>query len=176
MQVLFGEIALSRRFAGLNIDLFSPFGTACPNPKCRHPLSLADVRGGWSTDRNKYTTRCPMCTREFVPRFTVHSEAADWMGSEGRGTPLWCEWLSPWVLRKEILSVLFQDGVEALLSSSKSKQLDSAESDEATTIFWNAVVAFRLLGLPYGFLLCSVDGPVTFANVLSIPLDVPYEP
>lgn len=32
----------------------------------------------------------------------------------GPGSPLWCEYLSPWVLRKEVQNILLTDGIEAL--------------------------------------------------------------
>ena len=89
VQVVFCEVALEELFRGLHVDLLSPFGTACPNPRCRHPLSLYQLRAGWSTDCNRYTMTCPICEREFIPRFTVHSESSDWIGSAGRGSILW---------------------------------------------------------------------------------------
>mmetsp|Transcript_15916 Transcript_15916/g.16051 ORF Transcript_15916/g.16051 Transcript_15916/m.16051 type:complete len:435 (+) Transcript_15916:871-2175(+) len=163
-QVLLGEHSLNSLYAGIHIDLFSPFGTACPNPRCRHPLSLMEVRQGWAPITDKYTTRCPNCKREFVPRFTVHCDSQDWIGSEGRGSVLWCEWLSPWVLRKQVLSLAENEGVESLLSP-------SLQQAQRIVIFWNLIVCFRLLGLPYAFLLCNYDSTLSLARVFSVPLD-----
>jgi hypothetical protein len=156
--MLVGEKLLASMFPGLEIDLAHPLGASCPNPRCPRaglPLSIAELQRGWGTqglpeDANRYTTRCITCTSDFVPRFTVFSTAEDWVGSEGPGTPLWCELLSPWTLRKEIFNVLFQDGIDALLSKDFRRS-----SIQHAILFWNAIVAFRLHGLPYAFLLCD---------------------
>jgi hypothetical protein len=51
-----------------------------------------------------------LCTgntgRKFVARFSVFSEAVGWEGSTGPNTVLWCEYLTPWVLRKEVHTIL----------------------------------------------------------------------
>ena len=166
--MLFGENTLEAMFPGLNIDLFSPFGTACPNLRCGHPLSLSELRDGWTPDPNRYTTRCPKCGREFVPRFTVDCTSGDWVGSEGRGSSLWCELLSPWVLRKEVNNVIFQDGIETLLSPSFR-----APMSQGAAIFWSMIVTFRLLGLPIAFLLCDSNSPSApnLPATFLIPLD-----
>ena len=86
--------------------------------------------------------------RRFVPRFSVHSTAADWVGSTGPGTPLWCEYLSPWVLRKKVETILLNDGIESLVSPQFRRS-----SPASATIFWNLVVWFMEFSLPLGFLL-----------------------
>lgn len=166
MQVLLGEQTLSLVFPDLHIDLFSPFGTVCPSNRCKHALTQEETQRGWTSDPNRYTTSCPLCGREFVPRFTVHCSAADWVGSEGLGSALWSEFLSPWTLRKELDTVLFQDGLDALLSPSFRM------SERGSAIFWNSIVHFRMLGLPLTFLLCQSNALApTVAAALLVPLD-----
>ena len=58
---------------------------------------------------------------------------------------LWCELLSPWVLAKEIKTILIEDGVKTFLKPSFRVSHH--------VIFWNMILAFRLYGLPYVFLL-----------------------
>jgi hypothetical protein len=118
-------------------------------------------------DPNKYTTRCRVCGGQFVPRFTVQCDAPDWIGtdtasggssgstnggSDSNSKVLWCELLSPWALRKEMFTVLFRDGVAALLSPDFR-----ASSTQRAVLFWNAIIAFRVRGLPYAFMLTPAD-------------------
>ncbi|CBJ25874.1 conserved unknown protein [Ectocarpus siliculosus] len=56
------------------------------------------------------------CGRRFVSRFSVHSTAEGWEGTTGPGTPLWCEYLPPWVLRKEFHTILSAYGVQYVCS------------------------------------------------------------
>lgn len=96
-----------------------------------------------------------------------------------QGTPLWCEYLSPWVLRKEFHNILAWYGVQYLCSARFREGLGPAwEEDEESrglsgrsggrdaggggtravdrTIFWNLVVHFRDSRLPLTFLLEDV--------------------
>jgi len=96
----------------------------------------------------------PPPLRRFVARFSVHCTAPDWMGSTGPGTPLWCEYLSPWVLRKEVQTILLNDGIESLLSP-QFRKAHTASS----TIWWNLILWCRDFALPIAFLLQdSVEG------------------
>ncbi|CAM9505594.1 unnamed protein product, partial [Choristocarpus tenellus] len=56
------------------------------------------------------------CRRRFVARFSVACSDPNWEGSTGKGTPLWCEYLPPWVLQKEVHTILASYGVEFLCS------------------------------------------------------------
>jgi hypothetical protein len=52
-----------------------------------------------------------------VPHFCVQSSASTFVGSRGPETPLMCERLSPWVLQKEIRSVMSdEEGTSNLLN------------------------------------------------------------
>ena len=125
-------------------------GKPCP---LKRPLTLQEIYEGWDLgNANKYTTTCKACKREFVPRFTVHCLSKSWVGHEGPKTPLWCELLSPWTLRKELFNVLFEEGVEHLISPSFRHP---SLSTQHAVLFWNLLISFRLQGLPYAFLLCG---------------------
>lgn len=154
-QMAVAENLLVGMFPSLCIDLQNPLGMSCPNATCtlKRPLTLEEIYEGWEEgDPNKYTTKCPTCAREFVPRFTVMCRSKSWVGSEGPKTPLWCELLSPWTLRKELFTVLFEEGVEHIISPSFRHP---TLSPQHCVLFWNALISFRLQGLPYSFLLCG---------------------
>lgn len=95
-----------------------------------------------------------------------------------QGTPLWCEYLSPWVLRKEFHNVLSAYGVQYLCSERFREGLGPAEDEENPeerrfssvggsggggdgaravdqTVFWNLVVHFGEHCLPITFLLAE---------------------
>jgi hypothetical protein len=180
-HMLAAERLLESSFPGLAIDLRNPMGSSCPSVKCRKAerevLSIGELFRGFTTpssvqmqaaygpsfsgtgDPNKYTTRCPHCGYQFVPRFTVKCDAKGWMGASSvgcvaekgtAGQVLWCELLSPWTLRKEMFNVLFQDGVSSLLSDEFHRS-----SVQHAVVFWNAIITFRLRGLPYAFMFCN---------------------
>lgn len=161
-HMLVCERMLSSHFPDLSINLCHQFGTVCPGPKCnlKRPLTISEIYHGFEPpDANKYTTRCFDCGIEFVPRFCVDCSSEDWQGSEGPGTTLWCELLSPWTLRKEVLQILSQDGAEFLISKSFRQS-----STQHAAIFWNIIIAFRLCGLPYSFLLSNRSLTVAFPS------------
>jgi dDENN domain len=145
------ENLLGNLFPDLEIDFNHPCGASCPNPKCCKSQSIAHIFGGFSRDPNAYTSKCYSCGHLYVPRFTVQCSSLLWEGSEkiGPGSILWCEFLSPWVLRKEVLIMLFDGGVKELIPTSGLKNL----SFRNPVVFWNMVISFRLLGLPYSRIL-----------------------
>ena len=165
-QFAVAEALLERTFPALSVDLAHPMGTQCPGrPRApcpaQRPLTLAEVARGWTPgDSNAYTTRCVHCSTVFVPRFAVTCAAPGWEGSEGPATPLWCEMLSPWTLRKEFLGVLLADerGVGALAGP----EARDAHKPQTAVVFWNALLAFRARGLPYTFLLTDSDVATAF--------------
>lgn len=157
-HIALGEQMLTNQFPGLSICLDHPLGMSCPGfpgKPCplNRTLDLHEVFNGWEIgDPNEYTTRCFSCGRKFVPRFTVDYLSLPPSGTSSEATrqPLWCELLSPWALRKEIFSIIFQDGVDALVSP--EFRCDSHHA----VLFWNAIIEFRLYGLPLAFLLAPV--------------------
>jgi hypothetical protein len=162
-QVTLADRTLDMRYSDLIIDLVNKDGTACPNFSCRKSLRIFEIIDNFSTDANKYTVKCPHCSREFVPRFTVHSSNDDWVGSTGVGSLLWCELLSPWVLQKEILNDIDTMGIESIVSCDFRNGEVNAQS---SVVFWNMMVYFRLYGLPYAFLITE-----KLSMAFLIPLD-----
>ena len=71
------------------------------------------------------------------------------MGSKGPASPLMCERLSPWVLQKEIRTVMAdREGIENLLSP----QWREGENKNAV-LWWNLVLSCMRYRLPFTFLL-----------------------
>ena len=157
-QMILAEDLLVSLFPGLTINLQHPLGMSCPgypNKPCplKRPLTLDEILDGWEIgNTNKYTTICYECNKEFVPRFTVECRSKNWIGSEGSRAPLWCELLSPWTLRKEVFTILFEEGVDHLISPSFRHP---SLSQQHAVLFWNTIIALRLRGLPYSFMLCG---------------------
>ena len=139
------ESLLEYVYPNLVIDTSSDSCTDC---SC--PLTEQDVVKGWRPcSFRDYTTQCPKCKHRFVPRFTVSTTAPDFEGSQGLGTPLYCEFLSPWVLRKEFHSLIKgRHGLEEVLKPSWR-----TGTEIEATLFWNLIVCCRRNRLPYTFLL-----------------------
>merc|ERR1712238_230322 len=114
-QIIFGESILEDVYPDISIDTDNEF---CP--RCNSLLSDNDVVDGWTPcDSQDYTTKCAVCPQKFVPRFCVQSTSSSFLGSRGPGTPLFCERLSPWVLEKELRTVMCdQKSEERLLGPS----------------------------------------------------------
>ncbi|CAM9863570.1 unnamed protein product, partial [Ectocarpus fasciculatus] len=73
------------------------------------------------------------CGRRFVSRFSVHSTVEGWEGTTGPGTPLWCEYLPPWVLRKEFHTILSAYGVQYVCSERFRRGLGPLEDSTGPT-------------------------------------------
>jgi len=114
-------------------------------PKCQFQMSGENIRMGWGRDPNDYTTTCPKCQRKFVAFFTVKTSLSDWTGSRGIGTELFCEFLPPWTLEKEVRSIMLNNHASFVCS----RHLRLAKP----TVFWNLVIYFKELNLPLSFLL-----------------------
>lgn len=141
-------------YPDLEICLSHPEGTNCPNLKCQRTLSFIEIISNFTSNVHQYTGICPHCDIEFVPRFTVYSSLDTWIGSEGLGSLLWCEFLSPWTLQKEVLNIIESNGIAFIISSGFRESAPSYSS-QYSTIFWNLMVYFRYYGLPYAFLITS---------------------
>ena len=83
-------------------------------------------------------------------------------GSQGPSTPLFCEFLSPWVLRQELHNEVRSDeGISAILRPEwRSK------ADLNSTLWWNLIVFFNRYKLPVTFLLQG-----SFKNRLITPIE-----
>ena len=99
------------------------------------------------------------------PFSPANSSAADPEGSStspsssssnksGDSYEFWCELLSPWVLGKELLNILYQDGIYSVLDCHFLRPGNSV-SVQRMIVFWNMLISFRLRGLPYTFLLSN---------------------
>lgn len=144
-QIALGENLLEIVFPDISVDTENE---TCP--RCNFLLSDDDVVAGWSAgDENDYTTSCPSCTQRFVPHFCVQSTSEKFMGSRGPASPLMCERLSPWVLQKEIRSVMNEpEGIENLLSPEWRE-----EAYKNAVLWWNLVLSCMRYRFPFSFLL-----------------------
>jgi pentatricopeptide repeat protein len=118
-------------------------------PDCSHTLTETDVVDGWSPGKfDDYKTCCPKCKHRFVPRFSLSTTAEGFTGSQGVSTPLFCEFLSPWVLRKEFHHIVkSESGIAHMLRPEWRKDGIRA------ALFWNLIISCRRYRLPFTFLL-----------------------
>ncbi|VEU44558.1 unnamed protein product [Pseudo-nitzschia multistriata] len=144
-QLELGESLLEFLYPDISIDTF---GDACP--MCSNVMNEENIVSGWQQcNFQDFTTSCPQCSHRFVPRFKISCSSPDFEGSQGPGTPLYCEFLSPWVLRKELGHIL--GGTNSI-----DQILDPAwrsGRDIRATIWWNLIAMFKRYQLPFSFLL-----------------------
>lgn len=151
-----GETLLDFVYPDLHIDTNSE---TCPH--CSFVMSEGEITSGWTGSAfTDYNTTCPKCQYKFVPQFVVTTSAPDFEGSQGPGTPLYCEFLSPWVIRKELHATVKGDiGIEGMLNPEWRNR-----ADISSALFWNLMVLFRRYRLPFAFLLQG-----NFHNRLILP-------
>ena len=156
IHIALGESLLNLLYPDIVIDTSSD---TCPS--CSKILSEDEITRGWVPCAFKeYTAACPQCQHRFVPKFTVSCSSPTFQGSQGVATPLYCEFLSPWVLRKETHNVLrYGDGIDVMLQP-KWRTL----SDINATLWWNTIVWLKRYKLPISFLLQG-----SFRNRLILP-------
>lgn len=144
-QLVLGESLLDFLYPDLKIDTD---GDVCP--QCSHHMLESEIIAGWQPcDFQELTTRCPRCQHRFVPRFSVSCSAPTFEGSQGPSTPLYCEFLSPWVLRKELSHVIESvKGVDALIDPGWR-----SGTEIGATLWWNLITMFKRHELPFSFLL-----------------------
>ena len=141
-QIVLGENLLEVVYPDISIDTDNEF---CP--RCNYYLSDDDVVAGWDAGNSQeYKTECPNCLTKFVPHFCVQSTLPSFAGSRGPSSALFCERLSPWVLKKELRSVL-SGGIEDLLSPEWRGESKNA------VLFWNLILSFMRYRFPFTFLL-----------------------
>lgn len=155
-QVVLGESLLEYLYPDLTIDMTSD---ACP--QCSNILGEGEIVSGWNSCAfEDFTTQCPQCKHRFVPRFAISTSSPTFEGSQGKGTPLYCEFLSPWVLRKELEHVINgSDGVQGMLNPEWREG-----TNIRATLWWNLICAFNRYSLPVSFLLQG-----SFQNRLIFP-------
>jgi hypothetical protein len=139
-----GKNLLESMYPGISIDAEN----VCP--KCAHVLDEGEVVRGWTPcASNNYHTSCPTCQHKFVPKFAVSCNSPDFLGSQGKGSTLYCDYLSPWVMLREIRSVITASGgIESILD-----QKFRSGTDIRATLWWNMIVTFERYELPHFFLL-----------------------
>jgi len=142
-QILLGENLLEIVYPDISIDTDNEF---CP--RCNFYLSDDDVVAGWTAGNSQeYKTQCPNCLTNFVPHFCVQSTLPSFVGSRGPASPLLCERLSPWVLKKELRNVI-SGGIENLLSPDwREKEVKNA------VLWWNLILSFMRYRFPFTFML-----------------------
>jgi len=124
-------------------------------PHCSYVLSENEVVAGWSCSFEDFTTKCSKCSHRFVPHFSVSCSAPTFKGSQGPGSALFCEFLSPWVVRKALHQVVKRDvGIEGVLDPDWR-----SGTDIRATLYWNLIVLCQRYNLPFTFMLSgSVPG------------------
>jgi len=144
-QLLLGESLLDFLYPDISIDTY---GDACP--RCSNIMKEEDIVSGWQEcDFQDFTTCCPLCCHRFVSRFKVSCSSPTFEGSQGPGTPLFCAFLSPWVLRKELGHIIGLDNsIDQILDPSWR-----SGRDVKAAIWWNLIVMFKRYRLPFSFLL-----------------------
>lgn len=143
-HIVIGDSLLTYLYKDLEIDLNN---ATCQS--CGTMLGEDQVRLGWHAgDFTDKTTKCPFCRNNFVPSFVVKTNDANFVGSQGKGTPLHCEFLSPWFLHKAIHNATRDSGLKVILDP-----VWRNGGDKNSTIWWNLVVTFQRHKLPITFLL-----------------------
>ncbi len=153
-------------YPGIKIDAESD---ACP--KCSRILEQDNIIAGWNSCQvNDFTTICPSCKHRFVPKFSVACELESFEGSQGLGTPLYCDYLSPWVLLREIRSLVTPLTPSAGVKAAKVLGVESVGnipvgidtiidprfregSGLNATLWWNMIVTFMRFKIPFTYLL-----------------------
>uniref|UniRef100_A0AAY5JZE6 DENN/MADD domain containing 4B n=1 Tax=Esox lucius TaxID=8010 RepID=A0AAY5JZE6_ESOLU len=132
---------------------------------CRSCNSLVydeEIMAGWTSDDSNLNSSCPFCSATFVP--FLNAEICDLgPGSlPGGPPPVTVAYLSPLVLRKELESLLENEG-ETVLAQGQLLENHSI-------IFWNLVWYFQRLGLPCNLLQLVRSSPL--ANQLNTAVRV----
>lgn len=158
-QTELGRDLLGSLYPGISID----HENVCP--KCAHVLDEEKVVRGWTPcAANNYHTSCPTCQHKFVPKFAVSCNSRDFVGSQGKGSTLYCDYLSPWVMLREIRSVIRESGgIESILD-----EKFRSGTDIRATLWWNMIVTFERYELPHFFLLHKLILPSPSALTESI--------
>ena len=154
-HIQLGENLIESLYPGIKMDTESD---VCP--KCAKTLTEDQIIIGWTPCASKeYETQCPSCKHRFVPKFCITCSSPSFEGSQGKGSALYCDYLSPWVLLREMKDILSKTGIETVLD----ERFRNGSGINAT-LWWNMVVTFRRYKLPYIFLLQG-----SFSNQLILP-------
>jgi len=139
-QLVMGDNFLTFLYPDLSINMSSD---SCP--QCSSILTQTDIVSGWQACQGmEVTTKCPNCKHRFVAGFSVNTTCPDFEGSQGMGTPLYCEFVSPWVLMKELQQLYEEDLIDPQWRKG---------ADINATLWWNMIVLFMRYQLPISYLL-----------------------
>lgn len=155
-----GDSLLDYLYDGVTIDCK---GDTCP--QCSIFIELENIMIGWNfLSFTDYTTECMHCKHRFIPRFVVDTNSTSFLGSRGVGTPLYCQFLSPWVLYREIsIATDAFENFDIILDPEWR-----SGNDHRAILWWNLIIIFRQQRLPFSFLLQG-----SFKNHLIMPMDAP---
>jgi len=143
-QLELGEELLTFLYPDLSLDRDSD---ACP--QCSAVIEGDEVISGWNRDPCDPTTQCSKCKHRFVGQFSVTTSSPAFEGSQGKSTTLYCENLSPWVLRKELENMLASGGSPKDILKPDWRKGAGAEA----TLWWNIILSFLRFRIPATFLL-----------------------
>jgi pentatricopeptide repeat protein len=129
-----------KSFPGITVSILEP----CPS--CDQKWADADIRKAWDKSTTDSSITCRECDSRFMPRFAVKfiSPTVD------EKHTIWCEYLSPLVLHREITKLLQQIDGNYISSSDFHRN--------SPTIFWNTVWHFSNLRLPVWFMIPWLKG------------------
>lgn len=152
-------------YPGLVIDTESD---TCP--KCSCVLGQDNIILGWTPcEIRDFSTTCPSCKHRFVPKFSVTCSLDTFEGSQGKGTTLFVDYLSPWVLLRQIKNIITPSssgaggkapkilGVDDNVNTAGVEAIIDPAFREGSginaTLWWNIIVTFKRFKIPYTFLL-----------------------
>jgi hypothetical protein len=143
-HIVIGDSLLTYLYSDLDID------TNCSTcQSCGTLLKEDQIRLGWNfCSFSDKTTECPHCKNNFVPSFVVKTSDANFIGSQGPRTPLFCDFLSPWVLHKEIYAATQDNSMKNIMDPKWRNG-----GDRNSVIWWNLIVSLQRNNLPITFLL-----------------------
>ena len=121
--------------------------------ECDHPLSDKEIQKGWSHDINDYTTTCPYCGEKFVARFEV-TFSSPREPHEARKES--CVYMSPYVLKKELATLIENEGPSYFASSCLMEQ--------SPACFWNVIVHMSQRLLPIDVFVSAMLSEQTSGN------------
>lgn len=149
-QISLGENLLELLYPNISIDADTD---TCP--RCRSTLTDDDIVKGWILgDAQSYTTTCPYCTLKFVSHFSVQSTSTSFIGSRGPSSPLVCERLSPWVIQKELRTVMNNNDTSSIENMNNFVDPKWREKETKNAVlWWNLILSFMRYRLPFTFLM-----------------------
>lgn len=120
----------------LENSLFFEFEKSCS--KCKETLREEEIFSGFQKSLSNYTVKCPICKKDFVPKFSIYCEQENLYLNGKKGTTI--SLLPPITLYKEFFNILMKEGDQILMN-------ENFINNHKIT-FWNIILYFKLLKLP----------------------------